>query len=147
VERACATSRPPGEPASDSRHQLVEDLVRCRIRIQVVCGDTPEKLTAKLQGNEQSIITVAGPKDLVQQALSGVAGVQRVEERVGDAPQNGVCSFVAFSSGQGDQIRGAMASAVVQHGWGLLEIKPVALSLEDLFMRIVTSEERPSAGQ
>jgi hypothetical protein len=31
---------------------------------------------------------------------------------------------------------------VVQHGWGLLEVKPMALSLEDLFMRLVTKEER-----
>jgi ABC-2 type transport system ATP-binding protein len=114
---------------------------------RIVAQDTPEKLTAKLQGSEQSVITVAGPKDLVQQALLGVGGVQRVEERIGDAPQNGVCSFVAFSSGEGDQIRGAMASAIVQHGWSLLEIKPVALSLEDLFMRIVTSEQRPGAQQ
>jgi ABC-2 type transport system ATP-binding protein len=114
---------------------------------RIVAQDTPEKLTAKLQGSEQSVITVAGPKESVQQVLSGVAGVQKVEERMGDAPQNGVCSFVAFSSGQGDQIRGAMAAAVVQHGWNLLEIKPVALSLEDLFMRIVTSEQRPGARQ
>jgi ABC-2 type transport system ATP-binding protein len=90
---------------------------------------------------------VAGPKDLVQQALLGVAGVQKIEERVGDAPQAGVCSFVTFSSGQGDQVRGAMASTIVQQGWGLLEIKPVALSLEDLFMQIVTSEERPRVAQ
>jgi hypothetical protein len=77
--------------------------------------------------------------------LNGVNGVTKVEERVGDAPQNGVCTFVAYSSGAGDQVRGAMAAAVVQRGWTLLEIKPVALSLEDLFVRIVTSEERPGA--
>ena len=128
-----------------STHILPEVTMTCRRVViidkgRIVAQDTPEKLTAKLQGSDQSVITVAGPKDLVKQALAAVTGVQRVEERVGDAPQNGVCSFVAFSVGQGDQIRGALASAVVQNGWNLLEIKPVALSLEDLFMRIVTSE-------
>jgi ABC-2 type transport system ATP-binding protein len=112
---------------------------------RIVAQDTPEKLTAKLQGSDQSVITVAGPKESVQPVLTGVHGVNKVEERVGDAPQAGVCSFVVFSSGNGDQVRGAMATAVVQHGWNLLEIKPVALSLEDLFMRIVTTEERSAA--
>jgi ABC-2 type transport system ATP-binding protein len=133
-----------------STHILPEVTMTCRRVViidkgRIVAQDTPERLTAKLQGSEQSIITVAGPKDLVIQALRGVPGVAKVEERAGDAPQEGVCSFVAFSSGQGDQIRGAMASAIVQRGWNLLEIKPVALSLEDLFMQIVTSEDRASA--
>jgi ABC-2 type transport system ATP-binding protein len=131
-----------------STHILPEVTMTCRRvviidRGKIVAQDTPEKLTAKLQGSDQSIITVAGPKDAVQQALTAIPGVDRLEERRGDAPQDGVCSFVAFSTGHGDEVRGKMAQAVVQRGWNLLEIKPVALSLEDLFVRIVTSEERP----
>jgi hypothetical protein len=49
---------------------------------------------------------------------------------------------VAYSSGHGEEVRSALAACVVQHGWGLLEVKPMALSLEDLFMRLVTKEER-----
>ena len=59
-----------------------------------------------------------------------------------DAGLNGVCSFVAYSSRHGDEVRSALAACVVQHGWSLLEVKPMALSLEDLFMRLVTKEER-----
>src|SRR4029077_2594253 len=75
-----------------STHILPEVTMTCRRIViidkgRIVAQDTPEKLTAKLQGSEQSVITVAGPKDLVQQALLGVGGVQRVEERIGDAPQ------------------------------------------------------------
>src|SRR5208337_1467167 len=63
-----------------STHILPEVNMTCRRvviidRGRIVAQDTPESLTAKLQGSEQSIITVAGPKDLVQQTLSGVAGV------------------------------------------------------------------------
>jgi ABC-2 type transport system ATP-binding protein len=131
-----------------STHILPEVTMTCRRvviidRGKIVAQDTPEKLTAKLQGSDQSIITVAGPKDAVQQALAAIPGIDKLEERPGEAPQNGVCSFVAFSNGHGDEVRGRMAAAVVQRGWNLLEIKPVALSLEDLFVRIVTSEERP----
>ena len=72
-----------------STHILPEVTMTCRRVViidkgRIVAQDTPEKLTAKLQGSEQSIITVAGPKESVQLVLSGVAGVQRIEERVGD---------------------------------------------------------------
>jgi hypothetical protein len=67
--------------------------------------------------------------------------VERLEERAGDGTVNGACSFIAFSQLQGDTVRAAIASSVVQHGWNLLEIKPIALSLEDLFMRLVTRED------
>ena len=60
-------------------------------------------------------------------------GVQRVEERPATRRKTASAAFVAFSSGEGDQIRWRDGGSVVQHGWGLLEIKPVALSLEDLF--------------
>src|ERR1700719_1331197 len=50
---------------------------------RIVAQDTPEKLTAKLQGSEQSVVTVEGPKDLVLLVIKSVDGVQRVEERAG----------------------------------------------------------------
>src|SRR5208282_6051189 len=67
-----------------STHILPEVTMTCRRvviidRGRIVAQDTPEKLTAKLQGSEQSIITVAGPKESVQLVLSGVVGVQKVE--------------------------------------------------------------------
>ena len=131
-----------------SSHILPEVTMTCgRVVIidrgRIVAQDTPEQLTAKLQGSDQSIVTVAGPKEAVRAALGAVAHVDRLEERRAEAPQDGVCSFVAHSKGHGDEVRSALASAVVRNGWNLLEIKPVALSLEELFMKIVTSEERP----
>jgi hypothetical protein len=78
----------------------------------------------------------------VREALTAVNFVERLEDRPVDAGATGLCSFVAFSTGHGDEIRSALAACVVQHGWNLLEIKPMALSLEDLFMRLVTKEER-----
>ena len=89
------------------------------------------------------MITVAGPSPAVREALTAVKFVQRLEDRPGEGgATGGVCSFVAYSSGHGEEVRSALAACVVQHGWNLLEVKPMALSLEDLFMRLVTKEER-----
>ncbi|MGO9452333.1 MAG: ABC transporter ATP-binding protein [Candidatus Binataceae bacterium] len=130
-----------------STHILHEVTMTCRRvviidRGNIVAQDTPEQLTAKLQGSDQTLITVVGPADQVKAALSAVPMVEQVEERAGDVGQPGACSFAAFSNGHGDEVRSALAACVVQHGWGLLEVKPMALSLEDLFMRLVTKEER-----
>jgi len=83
------------------------------------------------------------PREQVRLALVGLAEVERLEER---PAADGVCSFVAFARGHGDAARSAIAQSVVNHGWSLLEIKPVALSLEDLFIRLVTKEEDTKEG-
>ena len=80
--------------------------------------------------------------DEVRSALTAVANVHEIQDRPIDATQPGACSFVVFSNGRGDEVRSALAACVVQKGWGLLEVKPMALTLEDLFMRLVTKEER-----
>ncbi|MHB8382106.1 MAG: ABC transporter ATP-binding protein [Candidatus Binataceae bacterium] len=130
-----------------STHILPEVNMTCRRvviidRGNIVAQDTPEELTAKLQGSDQTLLTVAGPADEIKRVLGDVPNVERIEQRPAEGGQQGACSFIAFSNGHGDEVRGAIAAAVVQHGWSLLEIKPMALSLEDLFMRLVTKEDR-----
>jgi gliding motility-associated transport system ATP-binding protein len=130
-----------------STHILPEVTMTCRRVViidngNIVAQDTPEELTARLQGSDQTLVTVAGPAEQVRAALAAVPNVERLEERRGDVGQPGACTFVVFSSGRGGEFRGELAAAVVGHGWGLLEIKPIALSLEDLFMRLVTKEDR-----
>jgi hypothetical protein len=39
-------------------------------------------------------------------------------------------------------VRRELAHAVVTRGWGLLELRPVRMSLEDVFLQ-VTTEEAP----
>ena len=40
--------------------------------------------------------------------------------------------------------RGPLAAAVVTHGWGLLELRPMRMSLEDIFLSL-TTDEAPAA--
>ncbi|HUA34571.1 MAG TPA: ABC transporter ATP-binding protein [Candidatus Binataceae bacterium] len=130
-----------------STHILPEVTMTCRRvviidRGNIVAQDTPEQLTAKLQGTDQTIVTVSGPAPAVREALSAVRFVDRLQDRPAEVGADGSCSFIAYSSGHAEEVRSALAACVVQHGWGLLEIKPMALSLEDLFMRLVTKEDR-----
>jgi hypothetical protein len=40
-------------------------------------------------------------------------------------------------------VRRELAAAVVSRGWGLLELRPVRKSLEDVFINLTTEEEEP----
>jgi ABC-2 type transport system ATP-binding protein len=44
-------------------------------------------------------------------------------------------------SAQGEDIRRELARAVVAEGWGLLELRPTGMSLEQIFLQLTTSEE------
>jgi hypothetical protein len=52
--------------------------------------------------------------------------------------------FVVFAP-DGATVRKRIASVVVGQGWGLLEVKALPMSLEDLFVRLVTEEPSENA--
>jgi ABC-2 type transport system ATP-binding protein len=106
---------------------------------KVVAVDTPANLTARLRGSETIFMQVAGPADAVSAALGGVAGVIRVNATA----QDGVVD-AEIESEKGRDVRGDLAAAVVGRGWGLLELRPMRMSLEDIFLHLTTEE--PAAG-
>ncbi len=127
-----------------STHILPEVSMTCeRVVIidrgRIVAEDTAEALTRRVGGADRTLVRVEGPRDAVRGVLSAVPGVSRVDATDGAAPA-GVCELIAHSS-SGTAVQKAIAAAVVGHGWGLIEVRPLALSLEDLFVRLVTEEE------
>jgi ABC-2 type transport system ATP-binding protein len=129
-----------------STHILPEVATTCeRVLIldrgRVVAEDTAEALAHGVEGGERTLVRVAGPRETVVEALAGVEGVDRVE--LEDAAADGAVRLVAYSRA-GDPVRKAIARAVVQKGWGLLEMKPISPTLEDLFVRLVNGQEKKS---
>ncbi len=106
---------------------------------KVVAVDTPANLTARLRGSETIFVQVAGPPDAVSATLGGVAGVIRVNATA----QDGVVD-AEIESEKGRDVRRDLAAAVVGRGWGLLELRPMRMSLEDIFLHLTTEE--PAAG-
>ncbi len=103
---------------------------------RVVAVDTPDNLTRRLQGVETIYVQVdAGGADLTD-ALSRVPGVTAVHaaERHGDA------AAYEVESVRGQDIRRDLARAVVSGGWGLLELRPLRMSLEEIFLQVTTEE-------
>ena len=106
---------------------------------RVVAVDSPDNLTARLRGAETMFVQVdAGGAD-VASTLSALPGVTRVA--AADTRQ-GSGAFEVQSE-QGHDVRREIAREVVNRGWGLLELRPMRVSLEEVFLQ-VTTEEKPA---
>ena len=128
-----------------STHILPEASMTCqRVMIidygRIIAEDTAEGLTRRLRGSEETRVRVAGPRQAVLRALEAVPGVEEVRE---EPPADGVVTVIARSD-RGDAARRAISEIVVHSGWGLLEVRPLPMSLEDLFVRLVR-EDREAA--
>jgi ABC-2 type transport system ATP-binding protein len=108
---------------------------------RVVAEDTPDNLTARLRGSETMYVQVdAAGADAIA-ALRQVAGVTRVAE---SDRRNEIVGFEVDSE-QGRDIRRDLARAVVSNGWGLLELRPLRMSLEEIFLSLTTEEAAQAA--
>ncbi|MBI3666038.1 MAG: ATP-binding cassette domain-containing protein [Acidobacteria bacterium] len=125
-----------------STHILPEVSTTCQMVIIINQGkleaiDTPENLTARLQGHETIFLEVDGPADQVGAKLQGMNGVNRVTRKDGQA---GRTSW-EVEAVKDHHIRGDLARLVVSSGWGLHELRPVGLSLEEIFLKLTTADK------
>ncbi len=97
---------------------------------QIVAEDTPERLTARLKGGERIFIHLANGAANVDEVLGAIDGVQEVA-CVGDGQYE-----VTYTLGQ--DLRPVLARTLIERGWDLLELRPVAMSLEEIFLKLTT---------
>jgi ABC-2 type transport system ATP-binding protein len=109
---------------------------------RVVAVDTPENLTARLQGSGTLYLEVDSMGADAQAALSSVAGVTGVSV----SEKRGAAVGYEVATAPDRDVRRDLASLVVGHGWGLLELRPMRMSLEEIFLSLTTEEtESPTA--
>ncbi len=104
---------------------------------QIVAVDSPENLTARLSRSLRILVQVEGPADAVLAELRRLPGVLSVDQK---ALVNGIGTFVVESA-QDRDVRRNLSTAIVGRGWGLLELRGMSMTLEDIFIKLVTREE------
>ena len=110
-------------------------------RGKVVAVDTPENLTSRLRGSETMYLQIDANGADAAAVLSKVSGVTRVA--VSDT-KAGVVGY-EIDSEKGRDVRRELASAVVGRGWGLLEMRPMRMSLEEIFLSLTTQDVAAAA--
>jgi len=98
----------------------------------IVAEDTPANLQASLIGSERCMLRVRGEADDLIEKIQKIEGVTNVL-----AAEDGVLEF-QFAPGQ--DVRANVARATVEAGHDLLEMRPIGMSLEDIFLQLTREE-------
>ena len=101
---------------------------------RIVATDSPRSLQSGRKGGDLIRLEVRGPQSEIARVLTEVPGITNV------AQNRGPGEFEVRVE-PGKDVRSVIAQQVVNNGWELLEIHRVALSLEDVFVQLVTEEE------
>jgi ABC-2 type transport system ATP-binding protein len=122
-----------------STHILPEATAVCQRvviinRGRIVAEDTPDRLSTGLRRSEQVGITVRRPPVDALEWLRRIPGVLGVQD--GTAP-----GAYVIECELGRDLRDDLARFVVGEGWGLLELKSMAMTLEDVFLQLTQQEE------
>ena len=122
-----------------SSHVLPEVAQLCqRVLIinkgQIITSDSPSNLTSQLQKSSRIAVCVQGSASELAAALEQMDGVQRVSL----APDGG--ERLVIETDRTRELRPEIAQLIMQRGMGLLELKLVDLSLEEIFMQLVTED-------
>jgi ABC-2 type transport system ATP-binding protein len=125
-----------------STHILPEVAQTCQSVViinkgQVVAVDTPDNLTSRLQGSETIKVELDTQGADPLPAVSSIPGVTNVAI----TQSNDTSQVLDVQSDQSSDVRRQLASTIVSNGWGLLELTPIRMSLEDIFLELTTSEE------
>ena len=126
-----------------STHILSEAQQLCnRILIinkgKIVVEDTPENLQSRLSGSQRVNLRIRGEADALANKIRQLKGIQEVQQNPGE-------SQLEFQYAPGKDLRPDVARLVIESNYDLLEMQPINLSLEEIFLELTRNEATPAA--
>ena len=102
---------------------------------RIVVEDTPDNLQARLAGAQRYSLGVRGEAEGLEGLVASIAGIAHLNVR-GDGS-------LEFETVPGQDVRPEVARVVVNHGYDLLELRPIGMSLEEIFLQLTRDEPEP----
>ena len=126
-----------------STHILPEVQTTCnRVLIinggRLVAEGSSEQLEAQLQGGLRISLLVRGPEAGLQSHLKEFNQIKDATVSTHDSLPGVVQAELNLPAGV--DLREDLARMVVNSGWGLIELKSISLSLEEIFLKLTTRE-------
>jgi ABC-2 type transport system ATP-binding protein len=116
-------------------------------RGRILAVDSPARLEEHLRPYREFAVDAVGPREALARLLRAVPHVVEVmvpsDDGTGDA---GVTRFVLRCQHRVD-VRREIAQAVVGAGYGLLELRPVVMTLEEIFLTLVGDQGQVVAAE
>jgi ABC-2 type transport system ATP-binding protein len=103
----------------------------------IVAEDSPARLAQRSDRGTQIRLVAVGPQDQVLQLVQSLPGVESAKAEAG--ARQDVASLVVDAQA-GTDVRPTLARAMVEKDWDVLEIRQLDVSLEDVFIDLVTEE-------
>lgn len=122
-----------------STHILPEATAVCQ-RVVIISGgrivaeDSPEQLSARLRQSEKISVTLKTPQEDCETKLRAIPGILNI------FPGQTTGNFLIECALGHDQ-RDEIARLVVSNHWGLLELRTISMTLEDVFLQLTRHEE------
>jgi ABC-2 type transport system ATP-binding protein len=105
---------------------------------EIAAIDTPNNLSKGFNTASKLTLTVAGPRSSVVGTIKEIYGVKLVEPNI--EIEKDVMSYIVEADKDID-IRKPLFFALAKLGYPILELKSMGMSLEDIFLQIVTQEK------
>ncbi len=100
---------------------------------KIVAEDTTENLQARLLGAERIVVRIRGEADdELAKTIKLIKGVRDVELKNDGA--------VEFEFASGKDLRPEVAKQVIKAGYDLLELRPLGMSLEEIFLELTSPD-------
>ena len=126
-----------------STHILPEVAMTCdRVIVinegKIIAQDEVKNLTDSNSKSTRIYLEVEAPRQEVLDEINRIKGIEEIREET--KVDEGVHSYIITTDGKKD-VRRDIVAKIVKNNWGLLEFKRQQLSLEDVFLKLVTKEE------
>ena len=115
--------------------QAICDRVIIINRGKIVADDTAENLSANISTDHRLMVTVEGPENEVYKTLSTLPGMQQVTT----LGNRGSGSFeYSLEAKEGVDVRRELNKRLAARNWPILALKSNELTLEDIFLKLVS---------
>lgn len=122
-----------------STHILPEATAVCQ-RVVIISGgrivaeDTPDQLSARLRHSEKISITIKAPPTDCLEQLQSISGILNVF-------QGQTAGNFLLECALGQDKRDEIARFIIANQWGLLELRTISMTLEDVFLQLTRHED------
>jgi len=115
-----------------SEAQQICDRILIINKGKIVVEDTPQNLQSKLAGSQRVQLRVRGEADELADKIAGIKDVQEVKIQADGA--------IEFQFAPGKDLRPDIARLTIESNYDLLELRPINLSLEEIFLQLTRED-------
>ena len=116
-----------------SEAQQICDRILIINKGKIVVEDTPEHLQSKLAGAQRVQLRIRGEADDLAEKINQLKGIQEVKVQPDGT--------LEFQYAPGKDMRPEVARLTIESKYDLLELRPISLSLEEIFLQLTREED------